>query len=97
MFFKIIVLINRIIAVLIIASFCIEVLSILFADFSNNRGTTKGVVFEYFILIYIWSIIPAIIFFASKKVRKNIYALVVLLVLNIFILIIGLPMLMAYL
>ncbi len=78
--------------------FLLELALLIFSDFSQNTGTTKGVVILYFVLTYVWFTIPAIlsIILANRLEQRNV-GLIVLLILNMIILIRGIPMFLAYL
>jgi hypothetical protein len=90
--------VNRYISWAIIGMFIIEALLLLFADFSQNTGVTKGVAVLYFFLTYVWFTIPAFVsVLIGNKIAKRKFILISLLCLNIIFFIRGIPMFISYL
>lgn len=89
---------NRVIAILNIFIFLSELLILFFSDFNDNRSASKGVVIFSFFLLYIWLIIPPLIYLLliDRIKRKKIISWIFLL-LNGAILIYNIPMFYAYL
>jgi hypothetical protein len=69
---------------------------IIFADFSNNQGTTKSIVLVSFVLLYVWYTIPGILLIASYKIRKNFFLSTIIALINIFSSVHAMPMLIEY-
>jgi hypothetical protein len=88
---------NTLLSILIIATFLIEFGLICFADFSGNRGTTKGVALLFFSLTYFWFALPAITSLLLRNITRFKIMLIVFTILNLTIFICGIPMLFAYL
>jgi hypothetical protein len=88
---------NNILALSIIGMFCLEFGLLLFADYSNNTGTSKSVALIFYTLTYIWFTFPAIasVLF-GKKLLKSKIALTVATLLNGLIFLAGIPMLIDY-
>lgn len=88
---------NRVVAIVNILMFLTELLLLFFSDFSENKGTSKGIVIFSFLGLYVWLIIPPIIyllFIDKMKGRKVVDWLFLLL--NGAILIYNIPMFYAY-
>ena len=89
---------NRIIAIVIILIFLVELFLLVFSDFTNNRGTSKGIVIFYFCLFYVWLVVPSLIFLLlNKKIKKQKIVNWIFLILNGVILIYNIPMFIDYL
>lgn len=89
---------NRIIAIVIILIFLLELFILVFSDFTNNRGASKGIVIFYFCLLYVWLVVPSLIFLLlNKKIKKQKIVNWIFLILNGVILIYNIPMFIEYL
>jgi hypothetical protein len=90
---------NRIIAIVIILIFLLELFILVFlADFTNNRGASKGIAIFYFCLFYVWLVVPSLIFLLlNKKIKKQKIVNWIFLILNSVILVYNIPMFIEYL
>jgi hypothetical protein len=86
--------INKIIAITNILIFFLEFFILVFADFSENSGATKDVVLLYFIILYIWLVIPSLFYLLlNTKIKNKKIISLIFLILNSVILIYNIPML----
>lgn len=89
---------NKIVSWATITIFLIELLLLLSADFSKNRGTTEGIAILFFVLTYVWFTIPAVIsIILGNRLKEKRGLLVILFIINIGILITSIPMFISYL
>jgi hypothetical protein len=89
---------NRIIAIVIILIFLLELFMLFFADLTNNRGASKGTAIFYFCLFYVWLVVPSLIFLLlNKKIKKQKIVNWIFLILNSVILVYNIPMFIEYL
>ena len=89
--------INIIFSITNILIFLLEFFIFIFADFSENRGTTKDVGLFYFIILYIWLVIPSLVFLLlNTKIKNKKIINWIFLILNSVILIYNIPMLFDY-
>jgi hypothetical protein len=88
---------NYILSCAILLIFGFELLSISITDYSNNRGTSKGMVLFSFIFLYIWWIIPSFVYLIiSKSIKGKVWVNWLFLILNGAILIHNIPMFIVY-
>lgn len=97
--------VNNILSILIIVTFSIEFILIIFADcvyqdtdYNVDDGISTEVALFYFTIAYIWGTIPAILsLLLRKRLAKNKIVLIIAILLNGIIFIKGIPMLISYL
>ena len=90
--------INKYISSAIVSMFTLEVLFLLFSDWSQNAGVTKEVAILYFLLTYIWFTIPALIsILLGNKIAERKLILIIFLCLNVLVFVGGIPMFISYL
>lgn len=88
---------NIIVSTAVILQFFIEFILLLLTDFSQNLGASKNVTLFYFIICYIWLILPASLsLLFHKRIAKSKIILIIAIILNGFIFINGLSMLNSY-
>lgn len=88
---------NRVVAIVNIIMFLSELFILFFSDFNGNRGSSKGLVISSFLFLYVWLIIPPLIYLLlidRMKGRKVVSW--IFLLLNSIILIYNIPMFYAY-
>jgi hypothetical protein len=89
--------VNRVIAILNISIFILEFSLLIFSDFTNNRGVSKGIAILYFCLLYGWLVVPSLLFLLfSSKIKGQKFINWIFLALNGAILIYNIPTLNAY-
>jgi hypothetical protein len=80
-----------------IGLFFLPLAVILLSDFSNNTGTSKGVVLLYYFVIYVWLTVPGLLYLLGTRFRKNKAFVFIMFFLNVFFVYILSQQLFAYL
>lgn len=90
-------ILHRILSLTIASMFVMELLLLIFSDFSNNYGSSKVTAIVFFIFCYSWSLIPSILLFLFfKKIIIRQMVSYLILIVNFTIIIYLIPMFLAY-